>query len=406
MKTLRLSPIDHAFAGRDSYSVEFLMLFPYHVDGELLKDCLEAAAKRFWPIKSELAKTSDGYFQFQSVAYPLAFSVRDGGSVLPDFYNPRELAKFSEPVQSLPGEKLAKFCLTHVGDHSVFVANISHAMVDGYSYFFFLSTVAALYRNAYRFWRPGYWKTKAIHPDHDRSRLNPRGPSTSADGAIDPQEFFRRTGFSFAGKRTLPSLEQSKWQFIRFEPDELLNHLKAHDPQLPERLSKHDIVTALLWKHVAKEWHHGGDEMLECSSAFDYRRVHGNLSPLYWGNAVRGTTCRVSRDEILSLGVTSLAVKIRQATKAINRDAVFDSLQYLDDVRRIHGPEVFGSAQIAHPKVGFLVTNLSRIDADSFDLGSGAPIQVIPLTAAPRAAVLLSEGDAIVARVGIPDSQK
>lgn len=399
---MRLSPIDHAFTGRDSYAVEFLMVFPYRVDAGRLRVALAKTARHFWPIQAELigSPAPGGAYELKKMSRPVSLEVRDGGAVLPNFQNPQELAGFSDPVHSLPGEALARFCLTHVGESSVFVANISHALVDGYSYFFFLGMLATYYRES--MFSMAYWKNVLIRPDHDRSKLQPsemQAPQI-ATNAVDPEEFFRRTGFSFGATRTLPSLAKSRWEFIRFPAAEVLRQLEQQGGS-KERLSKHDVVTALLWKRVAEEWHTAND-LLECSSAFDYRRVHGGLSPLYWGNAVRGTTTRLSRDEIVSMSVLDLASRIRQATRAVNRDAVLDALSYLNDVRRVFGPGVFAHGHVAHPKVGLLVTNLSRINAKNFDFGGGPPTQIIPLTAAPRAAILLADGDTIVARLGLP----
>lgn len=399
---MRLSPIDHAFTGRDSYAVEFLMVFPYRLDAGRLRAALAKTVGHFWPIQADLIGSDrpGGAYELRRSSRALSLEVRDGGSVLPNIQNPKELAGFSDPVHTVPGESLAKFCLTYVGGSSVFVANISHALVDGYSYFFFLRMLATYYRESMM--SIAYWKNAWIKPDLDRSKLQPSEAEAPqiAKTAVDPEEFFRRTGFSYGATRTLPALAHARWEFMRFPAAEVLKHLGGQ-PSTQERLSKHDIVTALLWKRVAQEWHES-DDLLACSSAFDYRRVHGGLSPLYWGNAVRGTTTRLSRNDIVAMSVTDLASRIRQATRAINRDAVLDALTYLNDVRRVFGAGVFASAQIAHPKVGLLVTNLSRIDAKNFDFGGGPPTQIIPLTAAPRAAILLSDGDTIVARLGLP----
>lgn len=400
-KTLRLSPVDHVFTGRDSYSVEFLSVYPYRIDGERLRAALEKTARKFWPVRSELKRVENNFYEFSESAAALDFSWREGGKTLPSFQNPKELGDFSDAVHSLPGERLARFRLTHIGQYSIFVANLSHAMVDGYSYFFFLSVLAANYR--YSLFDPQYWKTQLIHPDLDRSKLQPRTEQVTARASADvnPEEFFRRTGFSYAGIRTLPALADSRWQFIRFEPAELTAYLRQADGMVQERLSKHDVITALLWKRIAQDWH-TKEDVLECSSAFDYRRIHGGLSPMYWGNAVRGTTARIARSDILNMTVPELAAAIRLSTRAINRDAVLDSLTYMNEMRHLHGPEVFQRGQIAHPERGLLVTNLSRIDAKRLDFGKGPPNVVIPLTAAPRAAVLLSDGETVVARLGLP----
>lgn len=398
-QTIPLSPIDHVFVGRDSYSVEFMLAFDYRLDASLLLRALEQTVRVFWPVRADLVLTSDRSYQFVDQGRALDFAVKEDSPILPNFEVPHELARLTEPVHTIPGEPLAKFRLSYFGRKSIFVANISHALVDGYSYFFFLSMVAANYRN--QPWQLAYWQTKFMKPDLDRRKLclNQSRSATPINLVpVQREEFFRRSGFSYAGRRHLPSLTQSRWEFIRFTPSQLAGYLEKsqHD-----RLSKHDIITAMLWQRIARDWH-SKNESLECSSAFDYRRVHGGLSPRYWGNAVRGTAAKMERDEILSLEVTSLATKIRQATRAIDRAAVLDSLKFLDDTRLAHGPDVFLNAHVSHPKEGLLVTNLSRIDRGRLDFGEGAPTQVIPLTAAPRAAILLSDGEDIVARLGLP----
>ncbi len=46
---------------------------------------------------------------------------------------------FVDPVETVPGPPLARFRLTHTPAGSVLGVGLSHAIVDGFSYFYFLS---------------------------------------------------------------------------------------------------------------------------------------------------------------------------------------------------------------------------------------------------------------------------
>ncbi len=399
---LPLSPVDHVFYGKDAYSVEFLLSFEYRLDRERLRRALETTVAKFWPVGARLELGPNREVLLVASSNPVDLVEVPGSSAAPDLTDPKALADFSRPVQSIQGEPLARFQLSHCGKGSLFVASISHAVVDGYSYFFFLSTLAAVYRAS--FFSREFWKVKLLRPDHDRSKLSADiGKGEPLSGAPDPQAIFLHTGLAFSERRKLPSLSQSRWEFVRFSDEEISRQLAATTGDSSLRLSKNDIITALLWKKIAGEWSVPGDT-LDQSNAFDYRRVYKRLSPLYFGNAVRAASLRLPREEVLKSSLGVLASRIRKTVGSIQQEAAIDSLRYLSALRLGHGPEVFSHIHVSHPQQGFLVTNLSRVPLQSMDFGRGAPSELVPLTAAPRGAILTAASGSkdVIARLGLP----
>lgn len=399
--TMPLSPVDAVFYGKDSYPVEFLFHFDYPVDAGRLRRALERAISRFWPVGARIVPDPRWSYVFQRGDWPVDLVELPAVPEVPDLASPRALAPFSRPVHTLPGEPLAKFQIARAGTGTLFVASISHSVVDGYSYFFFLTALAEALRN-----NPlsrDFWKHRLLaRPLHDRNRLRPAELDVRPlVGELDPEVFFRRTGLAVAGERNLPPLEESKWEILRFPADELAKAMAEAKAHANVKLSAHDLITAQLWKRAAREWH-SSNEPLDCSSAFDYRRVLPELTARYFGNAVRATTLRLDRDEVVALPLGALAAKIRTATLAVDRTAAIDSLRAFEEVRLARGPEAFRNMHVSHPERGLLVTNMSRIPLAAIDFGSGGPKRAVALTSAPRAALIITVGGELVVRLSPP----
>jgi hypothetical protein len=401
-----LSPVDHIFVGRDAYAIAFLLYLAEPLEPRRLERALAQTVRKFWPVGARLVAPTEtptvAPLAFASSRASLDFAELPARATLPDFTDPAALAEFAGPAASEPGLPLASFRLARVGAGSVFVATLSHAVVDGYSYFFFLSTLAALYRRELT--SLGYWQRRLLRPDLDRRQLRPRIAVTAAAAApLDPENFYSRTGITLAEERRMPPLADSRWEFVRFARSELEAALAAARLATGEKLSAHDLISARLWKKIAAEWH-DHDEALEISSAFDIRRTHPAMSARYFGNAIRATVLRLSRAEVLECPVARLAQRIRGATRALTPAAVQDALACMEETRVAHGAGVFQRMHVSHPHRGFLVTNLSRVPLAALDFGSGPPRRLVPLTPAPRSAIVLADGDGLVARLGLPNA--
>ena len=137
MKTIPLSPIDHVFTGANSYPIEFVFVFEKYIDSVLLKSSLDETLKHFTPLRSKLVKISDYSYGFQFCDDGYHFEETKSSDT---FEDSNDLSCFVNSVQSIEGEPLTKIKLTETPKGSVLGVSISHALVDGFSYFHFLAS--------------------------------------------------------------------------------------------------------------------------------------------------------------------------------------------------------------------------------------------------------------------------
>lgn len=164
------------------------------------------------------------------------------------------------------------------------------------------------------------------------------------------------------------------------------------------RLSHHDFLCVELLKIYAKKWNKSGDTLF-VSSAFDYRRVHPKLGPLFFGNAILATFTEIKFDELYNNNTLFVAQKIRAATASVNEEKVLDSLKYIEAYREKMGLKELEKLHVAHPQNGYLITNLSRAKLNHFDFGQGAPTDILPLVPGPRSLAVLDGGTDYLIRV-------
>ena len=398
-RKIMLAPVDLVFTGREGYSVECLLRFPYALDEKRLTQAVQHTTRKFFPINGRLIPNAQSGYLVEENAAGIDFQILPSLTNL-DFRSPQDVAVFSQPIHSIPGESLARLRYTQVGTGSALGLHVSHCLVDGYSYFFFLGALAAAYRTSkLAFWQNIRWAL--LRPDFDRAKLIPAQVNTTTSPhlhGVDAEDVFRRTGLTVAEPRCFPALRDSQWEFIEFTEANLQALLSEASKTCERRLSRHDVLTARLWKLTAEKWR-SPDRHLSCTSAFDYRRLHAKLSPLFFGNAVRTTAASLDREDIIAMPLGKLAEQIRQATDAINEVAANDSLSCLAEIYRLHGLEPFANFHVSHPQHGLLVTNLSRIPMTQLDFGGGPPEEIVPLTPAPRVAIVLAAKDGVVVRL-------
>src|SRR5262249_52137682 len=137
-------------------------------------------------------------------------------------------------------------------------------------------------------------------------------------------------------------------------------------------LSSNDLLTAWLAKNYGANSINGAEELL-LTCALDYRRIHPDLSQLFFGNAVQCAIARFDREEINEINLGMLAKRIRDSVDAIDLPAIKDTLLCLEELRTAYGLRVIEECHVTHPESGFFVTNMSRIPVSELDFGSGSP---------------------------------
>ena len=134
---IRLSPIDHVFTGVGAYPLEFVFAYGGRMDAGRLAESLRLTLEVFPAVGSRLVRL-DG-----RLVRPRARRgrVRARGRRIDVAASPtRPIAPPSwTPVETVPGRPLARVRLTQTPGGSVLGVGLSHAVVDGFSYFYFLS---------------------------------------------------------------------------------------------------------------------------------------------------------------------------------------------------------------------------------------------------------------------------
>lgn len=377
MKTfVPLAPIDYVFTGRNSYPIEFVFLYERQLDSKKIEQALHQTLSRFGPMQGTLVQSANNTFSFRIDEKRFLFGVETSTldfktASKQDFYH------HLDSVESLVDEPLLKIKLTHGATGSALAVSASHAVVDGYSYFYFLSCWAKVARGE-----------TFSEPDHSREKLIPENISESQ--VLNQQLILEKTGLHTTSKRSDISRNKIKWvsEFISTqEKQELI--VSASEVNKP--LSFNDLLCASLWKKYAPLWRKDNTEsMAYMGCPVDLRRHVPKTSALYFGNAICAANASATYEELAKLSVPMLALRIRDAVGGINEDFAFRSFQTLASYRQQNGIDAFETFHVAHPRHGMIVTNLSRLPLTELDFGFGAPWRSEILTSAPRACVVLS----------------
>jgi len=380
-----LSPIDYTFIGDSAYPIEFVFRFDGRLDPEKLKTSLARVLPDFAPVGSILKKTGAMTYAFETSNDACPFTVveteKDPSIDLPEAYD------ILDPVNTIPGEPLARIEVTLGRTQSVIGVSLSHSIVDGYSYFYFLAAWAAACRGeSYR------------APVHDRALLM---PANLPEMDLSEEAIRAGSGWSLGEARKAPKRESLRWERIHFSKDELMEDVRASSEKTGLRISINDVLVIRLWKRFGVSWP-AEDERRFLSLPIDFRRVHPEIDLRYFGNAVRGVVLEMSVSELESISISDAAARVNKAVRGIKADQALLSLSQLEALRRTQGADALKRLHVVHPSAGLLVTNLSRVPIQRLDFGLGAPLDYRILTPAPRAAAVLPTPEGLAVDVCAP----
>lgn len=351
--SLLLSPIDPLFTGPHAYEIALALDYGADLDHERLRAGFEKAVEAYWPLRGELLLGPDGRLELRD-ARRAELSFGDGDA---------------EGVDSLPGRPL---CRARVGRRRLSLS-VSHAAADGYSVFSFLAA-----------WAAG--GTPARTPELDRSPLIPDdSPLPPAPASM--KELRRVCGWAGGGARRAPAARQRRR--LRFSEAELSRLAAEAGAELGFGLSTNDLLCAHLWKTVFPE-------RVELSIPLDFRRLHPELGPAFFGNAVVGVPVDLEPGETAaSVPLKTLALRVRDAVRGRRLPEVEAALEALEALRRERGVAALQAVPVCDPDRGILITNLSRVPSRALDFGAGPPVDLEFKTAFDGSAVILPADDGL-----------
>ena len=378
MTLVPLTPIDHLFTGRGAYPIEFVFAFGGRLDAGRLRESLRLALGAFPPVGSRLVRVAADTLAFEPYEGGCPFRVAESAT---GFGETERRTAFLDPAGEEPGEPLARALLTRTPSGDVLGVSISHAVVDGASYFHFLTSWARLFRGE-----------PFPPPRHAREALLPAPSAVAAPaggrGLLPGCGVFR--------DERRPAVDRNRVRVVRHHLSRaalVAMHAEAQEGR-EVRLSHNDVAAAWLWKRLREE-REEDDPSLDTymSCPVDVRRLLPEAGPVYFGCAVALATASIGRGELGGASLGELAARVRRAVASVDADAVRRSLAALERLRRAEGLAAMEECHVVHPRRGLLLTNLSRLPLADVAFDAGPPVAFDILTPGVRGAVALAAED-------------
>jgi hypothetical protein len=387
---IHLSPIDHVFTGQGAYPLEFVFAYSGRLDADRLARSLRRTLEIFPAAGSRLVRLDGEAYGLEPAGDGCVFTVGAAPSGLTELTGRHA---FVDPVETVAGQPLGRVRLTDTPEGSVLGVSFSHAIVDGFSYFCFLSAWSRVFQG--RDVPPPWLDRGVLQPEVVPTiPADPSGPGRSGSLGM--------TGLFLDQRRRAIPRDRLRWTRRVFPRAELSTLLAEAQAECPVRLSHNDVVAAWLWRAHVPGWAGPGEPTAFLSCPVDARRVLPGFPPTYFGCAVALANATIERERLAGASLADLARRVRDAVAGVDEAAARGALAAIDRLRRQEGLAALERLHVVHPRAGLLVTNLSRLPVREIVFDAGPPVAYDILAPAERCAVVLPAEDGLDVRVCLP----
>lgn len=358
-KPYPLSPVDYVFTGVGSQPITFGFYYPKNLDPYLLQKALNEALNYFPILRSRLVKFSKTDYEFCLSDDGLTFQVFDSNAT---FEESKSIEKFIMPVSTIEENPLTKITLTQTPKGSFLAVSISHALVDGFSFFYFISSWARICRG----------ESVIIKPSLDRAAFSSLLKNNKK--MITSSDIYKDCGLFYGDKRINRQGGSIHEERTFISKDTIRDYSKEIKSEHNISLSENDIITALLWKKYIPSWTKENDNPeTYVTCPIDLRRVLSDFPRNYFGCSICFTTAAIDLRSLKRVSIGDLAILVRYSVNKARNHYVARFLQTLESLRKQKGLEAMEKIHLRHPKHGLIVTNLTRLPINELDFGSGTP---------------------------------
>jgi NRPS condensation-like uncharacterized protein len=255
------------------------------------------------------------------------------------------------------------------------IPKLNHLAGDGYSYFYFLSLLAALTRPALIPFKSSLIGL-FLKPHHQRTILK---------------------HFSFEGEALKSVLPADKYavEFEEIPRTEVQSVIGEIASSHSLRVSTNDILSAMAVKKlVGRQCESWGAEV-SLTMPIDVRRMVKEYGRGFFGNGLMFHSLKFKKEYIDNSQAKEIAVDIRRSMPRVSKETYIHYLAELEDL--ISEGDV-QKLRPFDPDRGCLVTNLSKLPADKMDFGTGSPDLIIPLTVEKNSTAILANKENFVLR--------
>jgi hypothetical protein len=371
MKTVNISQVD-ALLLNGNYSIELLLYYKNGVDTKRIRRALRNLSLPFWPLFGEY---KDGVISFEKYSEAECY---DEDAVDQEFVIPQTEKEQLDVLShyNLPDiRKLFLLKVIQFPNGMALIPKMNHLAGDGYSYFYFLSALAALSRSS-------------------------SFPSKSSLMKLFFKPHHRRTAvrdFSLKGVELVPSHQNGKFT-VRFE--EILREdvqsivTKVSDTK-NLRVSLNDVLSAMAAKELVRVQNEFFGECVELTIPIDVRRRVKEFGRRFFGNGLILHRMTLKKADIEKLHVMDIAVQIREFMPSVSKQSYVEYLAHLEGILSERRWEKFRPFD---PRSGCLVTNISRLPLEKLDFGTGKPELVLPLTVEKNSTAIMAKKENFILR--------
>jgi shikimate O-hydroxycinnamoyltransferase len=388
LRNIKLIPSDYIFTGPGSQPITFAFYYPYKLDADIIKTTLQKTLNYFPILQSELFRSSENHYEFKYSEKGLTFNIYESELLFKEFKN---IKQFIEPVDTVEGKPLTKITLTQTPSGSVLAVSISHALVDGFSYFHFLSSWARINRGD-RVLQPSLDRTGIVSDYHGDTKT------------IITKDIFNRCGLFYGKKRSNLNYQVGHQDRIYISRDTIRSNMEEYKKQESVLvLSENDIITAMLWKKYLPQWLTEKDNPATyVTCPFDYRRVLISIQNNYLGCAICFATASISYNDLKKLPIRELAYLVRRSIGKVKENYILNFMQTLERLRNQEGISAFKNLHLRHPQHGIIVTNLTQLPIRDLCFGLGPPMDFLTYAEVPGSAAILPAENGVEILVSHP----
>jgi hypothetical protein len=277
---------------------------------------------------------------------------------------------------------------------SLLSVSVSHAIADGYSFYYFLSSWAAACRGEF-----------FQAPDHSQDFLNrllQRSSTTPWKTDSNSVEQFNAS-FPFLEAGAAPTT--NRVEALGFDAASLLAEARqGADELMRSKITENSVLTALVWQEYARALPPETEELV-LACPIDFRRLISELSPFFFGNASAPALLRLDRRQVLAESIPCLAAMISDAVRRCDELTLVRYNAAIDDLRRREGIDGTERVELVDPRNGLIVTNVARFQLPPIDFGAGSFNQEFtPINYAGTAVIVSGEGSAVKVRLSFPET--
>jgi hypothetical protein len=371
MKEVCISQVDVLFSN-GIYPIEFLFYYKEGFKTEKMRRTLRGLSSIFWPMFGEY---KDGAIVFDKYREEDCYDEE----VVHQELNMAEIkengfeaySRFRQPDL----KRLFFFKALRWKNEMALIPKLNHLAGDGYSYFYFLSLLAALSRPALVPFKSSLIGI-FLKPHHQRTILK---------------------DFAFEGVVLKPILPADKFtvefeEIPRTEVQSVIEEIASSDNL---RVSANDILTAMAVKKLVGRQSKSWGAEVSLTMPIDVRRLVKEYGRGFFGNGLMFHTLKFKKERIENSPAKEIAVDIRKSMPHVSRESYIHYLAELEDLISEGDME---KLRPFDPDRGCLVTNLSKLPADKLDFGTGSPDFVIPLTVEKNSTAILAKKENFVLR--------